>query len=116
MYSPEDVGKRIQHKRESRNLTQKQFAELMRTTQAMVWKWEDGIVGSITAKRLAKIAEVLGCSTVYLKTGYEGPGLPPEVREWANKPENVETVVDLRLKEIYPPVPRPNRRRREPTE
>lgn len=88
----------------------------MRTTQAMVWKWEDGIVGSITAKRLAKIAEVLGCSTVYLKTGYEGPGLPPEVLEWANKPENVEAVVDLRLKEIYPPVPRPNRRRREPTE
>lgn len=47
VYSPEDVGKRIRHRRESKNLTQEQFGELTGTSQSTVWKWEDGIVGSI---------------------------------------------------------------------
>lgn len=52
---------RIKELRQAANLTQAKFAEYMGVTQSTVSQWEAGTVFPAAAK-LARMAEVLGCT------------------------------------------------------
>lgn len=55
-----DIGKRIKELRKERNLTQKQFGQLVHKSSQVVSNWERGYTTGITAEDLQAIAHAFG--------------------------------------------------------
>lgn len=66
------ISSRLEMWRVDHKMTQKQFAELLGVTQAMVSKWESGEY-NFTIKTLAQLSDKLGIEMDQLFTGISGP-------------------------------------------
>lgn len=66
------ISSRLEMWRVEHKMTQKQFADLMGVTQAMVSKWESGDY-NFTIKTLAQLSEKLDIEMDQLFTGISGP-------------------------------------------
>jgi len=64
------IGEKIKNLRESKGYTLEELGEKIGVGKSTVRKWENGLIKNMRRDKIAKLAEVLGCSPLYL-LGYE---------------------------------------------
>jgi transcriptional regulator with XRE-family HTH domain len=69
LYGMNSVGERLKRAREEAKLTQQELAERIGATRSAIAQVESGTSTSLNAENLAKAAQALGKSAVWLATG-----------------------------------------------
>lgn len=91
------IGEKIKNLREVRGYTLEELGEKIGVGKSTVRKWENGMIKNMRRDKIAKLAEVLGCSPLYL-LGYEDMNLSSKElpsEEDIELSKRVNTFIDL---------------------
>lgn len=76
-----NTGERIKYLREKRGYTLEELGNKIGVGKSTVRKWENGMIQNMRRDKIQSVAEVLGCSPLYIMGYGDDDNLFPETEE-----------------------------------